>query len=907
MIKTSFSLKQISRLSAQLRASLVNGVPLFQFSRAIAKPGFEINPESPFQIFNSFDYNIDEKGKHVQETEQLQEDTEALEKLSGPLSFEKALFTLKTLVKKAKISRIAPARLENVVNGITSNLQKMTMDDATLIVWGFSRLNYFPEVLIQPIEEIALKNIDAIESRDLAILLWGFAKMRIGSEEFWDSYSKKAEEFTSQMSIIDLVNTTWALTTKEIDREGLWKALEDHLGAYMKNLNDCQSISNLMISFAKMNKGDDKFWKKLENQFFLIMTHMEGQALANSIWALAKRNRLVSIKGNALETVILSKINKMKDLEVASIAWSFAKLYKGSTNFWTIMYNRLSRILKNDPKEITLATLCTCAWTLSNLKISEEADWKIIEKHLILKEDGIKLNHLHSLIASFATKSQGSHKLWEIFEGKLLEEISKLEPKTISGMLWAFASVDKGSEKFWRAMEETLLDNLSKLTNQGIALSLWAMTKAKRQNPEVLEKILEEIYTKFDQLNGTDLGMIMWSIGRLRLNSINVDMIISKMKQKLLEGIQLNIIDLAHFVFALNELEKGDEELWKSIENHLNQYMNEIEEEGWVIFLKAGCMNANFSETFWISAESEISANIKKYSGISIVNIMRSFFKKKTGSDKFWFMLEEEVKGKLEDLDGHLLGELASIISKKRIGENDFWERLEITVVDKLGKMRIKDKAKLIAAMGYENQGSLHLWSTMHENMKKVLTSERLNISELLDILAGFTHKRKGDHEFWNILEKRILDTMKLERNRTTKNIARIIKDFASIKRGSREFWTTMTGYLTASIERTPLKIAMNLVKSLDIIKEIDEEEKNLLTRHCIDRVLNAEESFAGYLTQLSFEPRICQKCTEEDVTKIKEKIQLRSQKTADIQQTEQLNQAFQKLQKARETIFVKE
>jgi len=783
-----------------------------------------------------------------------------------------------------------------LVKALSIHIEQISIENVTVIVWALGKIGYFSPNILAIAHETIMKNMRHLKNDEVAIIIWSFARINLQSAKFWSEITSYAVEIMKEMSILDLQQIVWGLAKVQYNEDSVWEALEENVQKYLRVLKNEQAISLFMMSFARMKQGSDKFWKILEAKFENSMNTLGHQAFTNSLWALARRNKTI-LKANTLENVIVKRIDSLKDIEIASISWAFTKLCKGSQEFWAVLNQRISKMLEGPPHTLQLVTLCTCAWVLKSLREINRKDWKMLEEHILAKQQEINTNHLYSILASFAQKGQGSETLWRVLEKRTLLLMKELDEKSLAIVLWCFATAEKGSLALWQAFGENLTNQISKLTEQGLVISLWGFAKTKHNfNPKDFEIILKNIYERLDLLKSVDIGMLMWALGKLKFKSQINQEIVEKVVQKIMSGYEMSLIDFIQSVYALSELKMGTKELWALTEEMIEKHSDEIQEEGWVLLVQAASITREFSEEFWELVEAKVLKNINTYSKASLVGFMNGFNKRNRGSMELWMALEEAIKKDMTQLNENRLAECATILSKRKISQNEFWTELENVLLERLDKMKTSSLARLTHSFGASEQGSLNLWTELQREIKIRLKDDRMiNKETLIQILHGFAKKRKGDHQFWNSLEKRLLEEIKKDKVREYELIA-MIREFSKVKRGSRELWTKIIELLIANLDYINFYKMMSAIKALDFVKEIDSVEKEMIYGKCLDRVLAAEEDFPDYLDSLSHYKEICAKLNEADLNRLSKKIIYMSKKAVDSSLGDRMKEAFDKI-----------
>jgi len=786
---------------------------------------------------------------------------------------------------------------QQLSDACVQKLPEFSIENVPVIVWALGKLNHLPQKIAVRVEEVVAEELQNLEPSEVAILMWGFAKMEKGSQGFWSQVIEHAVSIMPRMSVLDLQQMMWSLVKIQNSDFATWQAVETNTLKYVKNLENDQAISLIMMSFAKADRGSDKFWKRLETKFESAMGSLGEQALTNSLWALARRNKLLLIKSNSLEDLIIKKLYILKDVEVVSICWAFIKLCKGSEDFWRQVSKRIKKILLNKKEDIELVTLCSCAWVLKNLRELDFENWRLLEKQILAKQYEINENHLYSVLGSFALKKQGSEELWRVFEAKTKDLLGQLDDKGLANMIWCFATRERGSPYLWKAFSEALVSQAPNMTEQGLVVSLWGLAKSRKiVDAASLEPVLEIVNERFDKLKPVDIGMLMWSLGKLSSKGRVTKEITGKVQALVQSESEMANIDFVQIVYALSELRACNAEEWANIENLLNERAENIKEEGWSLLVRAAAGHAQFSETFWDNVEQRIINNASKFSKNTLVGFMSDFFKKGHGSNLFWTTLEEEIKKKMEEVDDNSLAECTSVLSKRRISQNEFWVRVEEICLKRLDKMKVSPLVRLAHSFGASEKGSLALWNELQAKLKEILTdSRKLQKPALIQILLGFAKKKKGDHQFWNLLEKRVLEMLRSEEIKE-KELLMIIKEFSRVRRGSRELWTKLIELFMANLQKVSFRTMLGAIRSLGYIKEIDETEKEMLYSKCLDKLFAAEEEFGLYLHQLSLHEEVCSKISEEDLKKLAKKIASLSQKAADSLVIEQMRGSFDKI-----------
>ncbi len=787
--------------------------------------------------------------------------------------------------------------VQQLSDACAQKLEAFTIDNVTVIVWAFGKLNHLPDKIALRAEQIILQHLKDLQPSEVAILMWSFAKMEKGSAEFWSQITEQAVSIMPRMSVLDLQQMTWSLTKIQNNDSEIWEALETNTLKYLKNLENDQALSLIMMSFAKMEKGSDRFWKRLESKFESLMEGLREQALTNSLWALARRNKLLLIKSGSLESLIIKKLYTLKDIEVVSICWALMKLCKGSEDFWRKLSKRINKILASEKDKIELVTLCSCAWVLKNLGEGNFENWKLLEGQILAKQHEVNENHLYSILASFALKKQGSDELWRVFEAKTKTLLGKLDDKGLANVIWCFATRERGSQYLWKLFSEALAYHAPNMTEQGLIISLWGFAKSRKTiESQTLEPVLAIINERFDKLKPVDIGMLMWSLGKLSSRGKSTQEITAKVLQLVLTEPEMANIDFVQIVYALSELRACSTEQWETIEKLVNERADKIQEEGWSLLGKAAAGSAEFSEAFWDRLEERIIHNAAKFSKNTLVGFMNVFSKKRFGSNNFWTTVEEEIKKKMEELDDNSLAECASVLSKRRISQNEFWIRAEEISLKRLPQMKVGPLVRLAHSFGASEKGSMVFWNEFQRKLKEVLTDSRsLHKPALIQILLGFAKKKKGDHQFWNLLEKRFLEMLRSEEIKE-KELSMIIKEFSRVRRGSRELWTKVIELFMANLHKVSFRTMLGTIRSLDFIKEIDGTEKEMLYNKCLDKLFSAEEEFGLYLHQLSLHEDVCVKISEDDLKKLAKKIAHLSQKAADSLVIERMKGSFDKI-----------
>jgi len=804
---------------------------------------------------------------------------------------------MKFLAKSPNTIESFGITVQQLADACAKNLGAFTLDNVTVIIWALGKLNHLPDKIAERAEQVILQNLRELQPSEVAILMWSFAKMEKGSAEFWSQIIEQAVSIMPRMSVLDLQQTTWSLAKIQNNDSEIWQAVETNTLKYLKNLENDQALSLIMMSFAKMEKGSDRFWKRLESKFESLMEGLREQALTNSLWALARRNKLLLIKSSSLESLIIRKLYTLKDIEVVSICWAFIKLCKGSQDFWRKLSKRINKILASEKDQIELVTLCSCAWVLKNLGEVNAENWKLLEGHILAKQNEVNENHLYSILASFALKRQGSDEMWRVFEAKTKSLLGKLDSKGLANVIWCFATREKGSQYLWKSFSEALASQAPNMTEQGLIISLWGFAKSRKSiEAQTLEPVLAIINERFGQLKPVDIGMLMWSLGKLASKGKTTQEITAKVLELVLNEPEMANIDFVQIVYALSELRACTPEQWETIEKLVGERADKIQEEGWSLLGKAAAGNAEFSEAFWESLEQRVVHNAGKFSKNTLVVFMSGFSKKRYGSNNFWTTLEEEIKKKMEELDDNSLAECTSVLSKRRISQNEFWIRAEEICLERLNQMKVSPLVRLAHSFGASEKGSIVFWNELQRKLKEILTDSR-NIQKpaLIQILLGFAKKKKGDHQFWNLLEKRVLEVLKSEEIKE-KELSMIIKEFSRVRRGSRELWTKVIGLFMANLQKVSFRTMLGTIRSLDFIKEIDETEKEMLYNKCLDKLFSAEEEFGLYLHQLSLHEEVCAKISEEDLKKLAKKIAHLSQKAADSLVIERMKGSFDKI-----------
>eukprot|EP00927_Polykrikos_kofoidii_P033376 TRINITY_DN28222_c0_g1_i1.p1 TRINITY_DN28222_c0_g1~~TRINITY_DN28222_c0_g1_i1.p1 ORF type:complete len:953 (-),score=154.54 TRINITY_DN28222_c0_g1_i1:257-3115(-) len=151
-----------------------------------------------------------------------------------------------------------------------------------------------------------------------------------------------------------------------------------------------------------------------------------------------------------------------KNLEVANLLWSFAKLgEKGPAPL--DLFNAVAEEAMSRPGDFTVVNLSTLVWSFATSRVKHKVFFRVVAGHLCQSAEKAESQEIANTLWAFATASVVERSLFNKLGVEAANKLDRFRAQEAANAAWAFGRVGVSNLQFFEALEKLLRDRIARL------------------------------------------------------------------------------------------------------------------------------------------------------------------------------------------------------------------------------------------------------------------------------------------------------------------------------------------------------------------------------------------------------------------------------------------------------------
>lgn len=394
------------------------------------------------------------------------------------------------------------------------------------------------------------------ESRHLANVMWALGKIEerdhrlhlVGKQEI---LQQKMSSF-NYAEICQIVNGCANLQVKAPE---IFSRFQDVIlaGNLSNNHLEDQSISGILLSYAKTNSGNkelfDHFLKEVVSRNLMV----SNRVIADIVWSFAKKGIFDDDLFNLVQGEIIRRgALDFNNADIVKILWAFSRAGKGTKQLYYLFD---SALVSRGLKTFLSGELVETVWSFAKAKMKNAKVFELSEKEILSR--GMDRLRTHELVLflysfTFAQREDVNVSFIEKIEAELcLRNASEFDIGALCQVTWSLAKAGISESKLFGLAEQQVLKcDVQKVSNSEKLMVMRGFINAQKTSKELFQFLYSSISTSnLSNLTEAQICEFVWCFS---LANVEVD--------SLFNFLEKEILDRQKYHFSrkqLNFLKKG--------------------------------------------------------------------------------------------------------------------------------------------------------------------------------------------------------------------------------------------------------------------------------------------------------------------------------------------------------------
>ena len=289
-----------------------------------------------------------------------------------------------------------------------------------------------------------------------------------------------------------------------------------------KDLED-QSISGILLSYAKTNNGSKQFFDHFLKEIASRSMMISNRALADIVWSFAKKRIYADSLFNVVEGEIIRREPfDFQNADMVKILWAFSKADKGSKQVFYLLESALD---SRGMDTFFNGELVEIVWSFAKRMVKNSKVFDLAEREILIRGvSGFRTHELVLFLYSFILAQREDVKVSFIkkIEAELcLRDANEFDIIALSQVIWSLARVNmSGSKLFDLAETEVFKINMQKGSLSGKFMLMRGFIKAQRGSNKLFQFLYSSILSRdLSDLTEAQICEFVWCFSLANVES----------------------------------------------------------------------------------------------------------------------------------------------------------------------------------------------------------------------------------------------------------------------------------------------------------------------------------------------------------------------------------------------------
>ena len=394
------------------------------------------------------------------------------------------------------------------------------------------------------------------ESRHLANVMWALGKIEERDHRLHLVCKQEILQQTmSSFNYAEICQIVNGCANLQVKAQEIFSRFQDVIlaGNLSNNHLEDQSISGILLSYAKTNSGNkelfDHFLKEVVSRNLMV----SNRVIADIVWSFAKKGIFDDDLFNLVQGEIIRRgALDFNNADIVKILWAFSRAGKGTKQLYYLFD---SALVSRGLKTFLSGELVETVWSFAKAKMKNAKVFDLSEKEILSR--GMDRLRTHELVLflysfTFALREDVNISFIEKIEAELcLRNASEFDIGALCQVTWSLAKAGISESKLFGLAEQQVLKcDLQKVSNSEKLMVMRGFINAQKTSKELFQFLYSSISTSnLSNLTEAQICEFVWCFS---LANVEVD--------SLFNFLEKEILDRQKYHFSrkqLNFLKKG--------------------------------------------------------------------------------------------------------------------------------------------------------------------------------------------------------------------------------------------------------------------------------------------------------------------------------------------------------------